>query len=74
MHGETLLLAVIRSCTIEASDDRLDLHFYKQLGRTEVVDLTTIQCVVGRVHDRGRYAIIDRSGTLSRALYLEGDI
>ncbi|KAH9849072.1 hypothetical protein C2E23DRAFT_870815 [Lenzites betulinus] len=73
LHNETLLLAVIRTCSIESSDDRLDLHFYKQLGRTEVVDLTTIQCVVGRIHDRGRYAIIDRSGALSRALYVDED-
>ncbi len=73
LRGEKLLLAVIRTCSIETSDERLDLHFYKQHGRTEVVDLTTIQCVVGRILDRGRYAIIDRSGTLSRALYVEED-
>ncbi|KAI0371378.1 hypothetical protein BV20DRAFT_1035360 [Pilatotrama ljubarskyi] len=70
-QGETLLLAVIQTCSIESSDARLDIHFYKRLGRTEVVDLTTVQCVVGRVHDRGQYGIIDRSGTLSRALYVE---
>ncbi|KAI0831438.1 hypothetical protein BC628DRAFT_1462562, partial [Trametes gibbosa] len=73
LSPETLLLAVIRNCSIESDVTRLDIHYYKQFSRTEVVDLTTVQCIVGRIQDRGRFAIIDRSGTLSRALYIEED-
>ncbi|KAF8152496.1 hypothetical protein B0H34DRAFT_784591 [Crassisporium funariophilum] len=43
----TLILAAVHSCTILAHND-LDMHYYKNLGRTEVVDMTSIQCVVGR--------------------------
>ncbi|KAI0707239.1 hypothetical protein C8Q76DRAFT_817548, partial [Earliella scabrosa] len=65
-----LVFAVIQACKIEQSDDALDIHYYTRLGSLDYVDITTIQCVVGRIKDRGRYAIIDRSGTLSRALYI----
>ncbi len=67
----TLVLGVIRTCTIEGDHSVLDIHFYKNLGRVEVVDLTTIQCVVGRVRDRGRFGIIDRSGTLARPEFVD---
>lgn len=73
---ETLILAAIKSCKIEQHDRHLDVHLYKDHGRTEVVDITSIQCVVGRVRDRNRWVIIDRSGSLARAQYnpeLEGE-
>ena len=69
---ETLVLAGIRTCTLEdqpAPLRDLDIHFYTSLGRYEVVDIKSIQCLVGRVQDRGRWAIIDRSGALARAIY-----
>lgn len=69
----TLVLAVIHSCTILRAHPALDIHYYKNLGRTEVVDITTVQCVVGRVRDRGQWAIVDRSGALVRALYVEDE-
>jgi hypothetical protein len=39
----------------------------------DVVDATTLQRVVGRVPNgsKGGYGIVDRSGTLARALYLD---
>lgn len=49
----------------------LDIHYYTRDGPIEVVDITTIQRLVGRIRDRDRWAIIDRSGSLSRALYIE---
>jgi hypothetical protein len=64
----TLILAVIHSCNVDAHDD-LDIHYYKNLGRTEVVDMTAVQCVVGRVKVGGRWAILDRSGSMARAYY-----
>ena len=52
----------------------LDLHYYKKLGRTDVYDITVVQCVIGRVRlERGEFAIIDRSGSLARAIYVEDD-
>lgn len=71
MDAQTLLLAVIHTCTIENSHNALDIHYYKNHGRKEVVDLDTIQCCVGQVKDRGRFAIVDRSGPLARAVFTE---
>ncbi|RPD71195.1 hypothetical protein L226DRAFT_547468 [Lentinus tigrinus ALCF2SS1-7] len=61
-----LVLGVIRTCVTDGDHNVLDIHYYKNHGRVEVVEITTIQCVVGRVKDRGRFAIIDRSGALAR--------
>jgi hypothetical protein len=36
-------------------------YYFKEFGAEEVVDLDTLQCVVGRVKDRGEWAIVDRS-------------
>ncbi|EJF66331.1 hypothetical protein DICSQDRAFT_78704 [Dichomitus squalens LYAD-421 SS1] len=69
--GETLILGVIQSCAVERHNHDLDLHYYSRLGATEVVDIQTIQCAVGRIRDRNEWAILDRSGELSRALYTE---
>jgi hypothetical protein len=67
-NPEILILASILTCDIEEKND-LDMHYYKTHGRTEVVDITTVQCLVGRVKDRGSWTIIDRSGNLARATF-----
>ncbi|KAI0822204.1 hypothetical protein BC628DRAFT_706526 [Trametes gibbosa] len=59
------------TCNIERSNQDLDIHYYTRMGSSDYVDVTTIQCVVGRIKDRGHYAIIDCSGTLSRAIFSE---
>jgi hypothetical protein len=64
----TLILVSIRTCDVEAHNS-LDMHFYSKMGRTEVVDITSVQCVVGRVKTRNSWAILDRSGGLARAYY-----
>jgi hypothetical protein len=40
----------------------------RDMGRLDVVDVTCLQCLVGRVKDNNRWAIIDRSGHLVRAV------
>lgn len=62
----TLILSAIHTCNIESQND-LDMHYYKEHGRLEVVDIATVQCLVGRVKDRQWWVIIDRSGGLARA-------
>ena len=69
--SETLLLGVIQSCTIDRHDYNLDMHYYTQMGATEVVDIKTVQCAVGRIWDRNQWVIFDHSGELSRVLYVE---
>ena len=68
LGGETLILGSILTCNIEEKNE-LDMHHYKMHGRTEVVDITTVQCLVGRIKDRGSWTIIDRSGKLARATF-----
>ena len=68
---ENLLLASIKNCRIERDND-LDMHYYRnEDGYTEVVDISAIQCLVGRVFDHGWWTIIDRSGKLARAEAVE---
>ncbi|KAK6972083.1 hypothetical protein R3P38DRAFT_3137259 [Favolaschia claudopus] len=70
----SIILVEIKTCQLTGSDERLDLHFYSHLRETaDVVDATALQCVVGRVPDKlsRDQGIVDRSGNLARALYLD---
>lgn len=69
--SSTLVLGVIRTCVIDSDHRDLDIHYYKNQGRMEVVEITTIQCVVGRVKDRSHFGIIDRSGSLARPEFVD---
>jgi hypothetical protein len=67
----TLILAQIKSCKVNRNESipGLDIHFYSAMGNTDVIDITSVQCVVGRVPcGNNRWAIIDRSGALARAI------
>ena len=57
----TVILAVIQ--TVKATLGN-NIYYYTEFGVYEVVDLTTMQSVVGRIHDRGKWAIVDRSDIL----------
>ena len=58
----TVIVAVIREVKAKLTDG---IYYYKDFGLDEVVDLETIQCVVGRIQDRGRWALIDRSDSMA---------
>ncbi|EGN98253.1 hypothetical protein SERLA73DRAFT_183186 [Serpula lacrymans var. lacrymans S7.3] len=70
-RSESILLAAVKTCIIEATDS-LDVPYYSNLSAMEVVDMTCVQCVVRRAKINNRWAIIDRSGNLARAIY-DGD-
>src|SRR5271170_1368480 len=70
----TIFLAAIKTCHLDDPDPQLqglDIKFYSSEGAVHIIDITSIQCLIGRIRDRDRWAIIDRSGSLARALYLE---
>ncbi|KAG6806039.1 hypothetical protein H0H92_012948, partial [Tricholoma furcatifolium] len=76
----TILLAGIRSCKLDKLPSTaftpLDIHFYSSFGSFDVVDIMTVQALVGRVRpslDSHQWAIIDRSGSLARALWNEDE-
>ncbi|THH12489.1 hypothetical protein EW146_g7643 [Bondarzewia mesenterica] len=64
---ETIVLAAITPCKIEGHHDVLDIHYYSTESTTlSVVDLQCVQCVVGRIRDAQRWAIIDRNHHYAR--------
>jgi hypothetical protein len=44
-------------------------YFRRYKGEGDMLDLGTVQCLIGLVLTRNAYAIIDRTGTLDRAWY-----
>ena len=70
-HLTTIILAAIKSCSLIDTEavHELDIHYYKDHGRVHVIDITSIQSLVGWVPDRGGWAIIDRSGNLACAQF-----
>jgi len=54
----TVILALIQEVKATLRDG---IYYYKEFGVEEVVDLSTVQCVVGRIRDRAEWAIVDRS-------------
>ncbi len=58
---ETVLLATIQSIVVERTPPSCNITFYKGMGARCVVDLNAVECVVGRIKDRGRWAIVDRA-------------
>ena len=57
-QAKTVLHTLIQSIKPERCSG---ITFYKELGPIYSIDLNTVECVVGRVHDRGRWAIVDRA-------------
>jgi len=53
--------AVIHSVKVIEMDN-FGINYYEELGPIEVVDLSTIQCVIGHICDCDHLAIIDHSG------------
>ncbi|KAL6300193.1 hypothetical protein BKA93DRAFT_819555 [Sparassis latifolia] len=67
----TLILAAIKSCQIECSHNTLDIHFFSDTGAVDVINISCIQCVIGRVLDGDHWVIIDCSGLLARTVYAD---
>ena len=62
----TVIVALIRGVKTTL---RNGIYYYKIFGVDEIVDLDTLQCVVGRIWDRDEWAIIDRSDNVD----IQGD-
>jgi hypothetical protein len=62
---QTLFFAIVKQCN--ATKSREGFWEYVKLGGLEAVDIGLIQCVVGRIFDRGKWVIIDRSGARAHA-------
>ncbi|THH27119.1 hypothetical protein EUX98_g7065 [Antrodiella citrinella] len=72
----TVLLAVIRAYPTTERHSTLDIHYHTSSGNLDVIDMTTLGCLVARfrvAENSTKWAVIDRSGSLARALYVEPD-
>ena len=72
------IFALIHRCTLKEGEPQLadlDIHFFsKERQSFDVIDITWVQCLVGRVIAGGNnWAIIDRSGKLVRGSFEDQD-
>ena len=47
----------------------LVFHIIPHRRALDPADIKSIQCVVGRVEDRGKWRLVDRSGPLAHGIY-----
>ena len=45
----------------------LSISYYNEMGGMEIIDISVIKCLVGRIEDRGEWAIVDRTAGLAQA-------
>lgn len=73
-----IFLVAICNCKLTTDDPqlaRLDIHLYSQMGTLDIIDVTSVLALVGRLGVKsqvsgGAWAIVDRSGTLAHAIYI----
>ena len=69
-----VILAAIATVKLTGKNT-LGMPYYKgdTLGPIEIINVSRIQCVVGRAKDRGNWTIIERGGHFGRMPVLEDD-
>lgn len=70
-NGAIAILLDIWRC--ETTNDCNGIPEYISMGRHETVDATSVRAVVGRIKDRGKWAIVKRFGGLEHAEYTDID-
>ena len=65
IQPQTLVYALIKSVKV-INPTSNGIKYYEEFGSMEFVDLNQVKCVIGRIMDRGRWAIVDRSTSSAR--------
>jgi len=65
IEAQSLVYAVIDEVKVLDHTIMYD-RFYWDTGPIVFVDLNQVQCVIGRVLDRGKWAIVDRSTSVAQ--------
>ncbi|KAH9847551.1 hypothetical protein C2E23DRAFT_943117 [Lenzites betulinus] len=73
LGGTTLLLALITPVQTHGIDATSEPVVYKDRLASVVVDLRTVQAVVGRIQSRNTWGIVDRSNGLARTLFTSNE-
>jgi hypothetical protein len=62
-----LLLALVQEAPVWVGGQFIwtPVHYCEKLGGHEIVDVSTVMCTIGRVHDQGLWYITDHSGVLA---------
>ncbi|KAF9070517.1 hypothetical protein BDP27DRAFT_1220576, partial [Rhodocollybia butyracea] len=70
----TFVLAAIHRCQVQATSHS-GAAYYEQMGALEVVDMSAVQCLIGRIEavNDMRNFVIDRTGTLQSSYYVTGE-
>jgi len=67
IEAQSLIYAAIDEVKVldHAYGTNLYGRFYQATGPIAFVDLNQVQCVIGRIFDRGKWAIVDRSTSVA---------
>jgi len=74
LSGTTWLLALVTPCNTQGRDAIREHTTYSTQATSIITDVRSIRAVVGRVHSRTEWAIIDRSPASSHAAFAVDDI
>ncbi|EIN12016.1 hypothetical protein PUNSTDRAFT_62067, partial [Punctularia strigosozonata HHB-11173 SS5] len=74
MAGTTRLLASMEMCHTGGKDARKEVTEYDRTSGPNITDLQTIEGIVGRVHTRGRWAIIEKSRDEAQTVFLDTEV
>ena len=66
IEAQSLVYAVIDEIKVLDRGTSLYGPFYQTTGPIGFIDLNQVQCVIGRILDRGKWAIVDRSTSVAQ--------
>jgi len=68
IEAQSLVYAVIDEVKVldHGTNANFYSRFYQATGPIVFVDLNQVQCVIGRILDRGKWAIVDRSSSVAQ--------
>ena len=71
MQPKHFLLALVTPCSTRGKDATRDVTTYEEMTRPVIIDIRTIECVVGRVQRGNTWGIIDRSGDITCTVFVD---
>ena len=66
IEAQSLAYAVIDEAKVLDHGTNFYGQFYQATGPIAFIDLNQLQCVIGRILDRGKWAIVDRSTSVAQ--------
>ena len=73
LKGQTRLLALVTPCSTNGMDVTQSMTMYSHTTAATIVDLQSIEAVVGRIATRKQWGIIDRTDGLAHTIFIDDD-